>query len=207
MAGRRDPEAEARSQGLANITRPARRTRLQNTLTHVLSSSLFPSTTTTLSATPSHCHCPRHASSSLSAYIQQHHERPNHAFQEGSSMTLSPPRFLASANSSTQAASALENFKMESPAKPGVQVEANKENMERYESDEIAVPIKGIPMSDEPEKEEAPAVAPGIKEEEAVEPILQENPQRFVLFPIKYHEVCCRRKTRALTRKVVARQD
>jgi ribonucleoside-diphosphate reductase subunit M2 len=36
---------------------------------------------------------------------------------------------------------------------------------------------------------EAPKVAPGIKEAEANEPLLQENPHRFVLFPIKYHEV------------------
>lgn len=36
---------------------------------------------------------------------------------------------------------------------------------------------------------EAPKVAPGIKEIEANEPLLQENPHRFVLFPIKYHEV------------------
>ena len=34
------------------------------------------------------------------------------------------------------------------------------------------------------------AVAPTIKPEEADEPLLQENPHRFVLFPIKYHEVC-----------------
>ena len=34
-----------------------------------------------------------------------------------------------------------------------------------------------------------PKVAPTIKEEEADEPLLQENPHRFVLFPIKYHEV------------------
>ncbi|KAI6959470.1 Ribonucleoside-diphosphate reductase small, partial [Hortaea werneckii] len=34
-----------------------------------------------------------------------------------------------------------------------------------------------------------PSVAEGIKEEEADEPILQENPHRFVLFPIKYHEI------------------
>lgn len=27
------------------------------------------------------------------------------------------------------------------------------------------------------------------KELEATEPLLQENPQRFVMFPIKYHEV------------------
>jgi hypothetical protein len=36
---------------------------------------------------------------------------------------------------------------------------------------------------------EVPKVAPGIKEAEANEPLLQENPHRFVLFPIKYHEV------------------
>jgi ribonucleoside-diphosphate reductase subunit M2 len=33
-------------------------------------------------------------------------------------------------------------------------------------------------------------VAPTIKPEEADEPLLQSNPNRFVLFPIKYHEVC-----------------
>lgn len=31
--------------------------------------------------------------------------------------------------------------------------------------------------------------APTMKELEASEPLLQENPRRFVLFPIKYHEV------------------
>jgi len=43
------------------------------------------------------------------------------------------------------------------------------------------------------------ATAPTLKPEEADEPLLQENPQRFVLFPIKYHEVS---RTDALTRKV-----
>ena len=38
-------------------------------------------------------------------------------------------------------------------------------------------------------KEEKAAVASTIKPEEANEPLLQENPHRFVLFPIKYHEV------------------
>lgn len=33
-------------------------------------------------------------------------------------------------------------------------------------------------------------IAPTIKPEEADEPLLQSNPNRFVLFPIKYHEVC-----------------
>jgi ribonucleoside-diphosphate reductase subunit M2 len=32
-------------------------------------------------------------------------------------------------------------------------------------------------------------VASGIKAQEMDEPLLQENPHRFVLFPIKYHEV------------------
>ena len=38
-------------------------------------------------------------------------------------------------------------------------------------------------------KEEKLAVALTVKPEEADEPILRENPHRFVLFPIKYHEV------------------
>lgn len=38
-------------------------------------------------------------------------------------------------------------------------------------------------------KKETPTVAPTIKPFEADEPLLQENPHRFVLFPIKYHEV------------------
>lgn len=34
-----------------------------------------------------------------------------------------------------------------------------------------------------------PVAAPTIKELEAEEPLLKENPHRFVMFPIKYHEV------------------
>jgi hypothetical protein len=37
--------------------------------------------------------------------------------------------------------------------------------------------------------EEAPKVAATTKPDESDEPLLQENPHRFVLFPIKYHEV------------------
>jgi hypothetical protein len=36
---------------------------------------------------------------------------------------------------------------------------------------------------------ETPTVASDCKAVEAEEPLLQENPHRFVLFPIKYHEV------------------
>lgn len=39
------------------------------------------------------------------------------------------------------------------------------------------------------EKTVATKAAPTIKELEATEPLLQENPHRFVMFPIKYHEV------------------
>lgn len=42
--------------------------------------------------------------------------------------------------------------------------------------------------------EKAVVVAPTIKAEEADEPLLQENPHRFVLFPIKYHEVSLTRR-------------
>ena len=50
-------------------------------------------------------------------------------------------------------------------------------------------------------KEVTPIVAPTIKPEEADEPLLQENPHRFVLFPIKYHEV---RVYHRRTRKVLS---
>ena len=86
---------------------------------------------------------------------------------------------------------------MESPAKKlQLQPEADKENVDtaaedlRYQNDEVAIPIKGIPeQPDVPEEKKEVSVAEGIKDTEADEPILQENPQRFVLFPIKYHEV------------------
>lgn len=97
---------------------------------------------------------------------------------------------------------------MESPAKKlRFASDADKENIEAlYESDEVAVPIKGIPVQEEEPEKEGPSVAPGIKDDEADEPILRENAQRFVLFPIKYHEVrvasCPLR--RAYTRQVLA---
>ena len=77
----------------------------------------------------------------------------------------------------------------DSPAKKIDFSSANKENIE---NDEVAVPVKGIPVLEEPQVESVegkPTVAHTIKVEEAIEPLLQENPQRFVLFPIKYHEV------------------
>lgn len=75
----------------------------------------------------------------------------------------------------------------------------NKENMPVSEESHV---VDASPQlkTHEPEivkpavEAEPPKVAPGIKDLEADEPLLQENPHRFVLFPIKYHEVrsCCR---------------
>ncbi|KAF2216474.1 hypothetical protein CERZMDRAFT_64888 [Cercospora zeae-maydis SCOH1-5] len=91
---------------------------------------------------------------------------------------------------SKKATSALEALKMESPIKKVQFFEADKENREsQYASDEVAVPVKGIP-DDLPEPVVKKIEAETVKEEDLeVEPILQENPQRFVLFPIKYHEI------------------
>jgi ribonucleoside-diphosphate reductase subunit M2 len=115
-------------------------------------------------------------------------------------MTSLPPPFkAASLTDRRQAASALESLKMESPVKKlQMDVEADKENIDaRYEADEVAIPIKGIPdLADPEETEAAPAAADGSTEEDDEEPILKENAQRFVLFPIKYHEV--RRRARCL---------
>lgn len=71
----------------------------------------------------------------------------------------------------------------DSPAKKLDFSSADKENVYK--------PIVGIPELDieEDTSDKKPTVAPTIKPEEAYEPLLQENPQRFVLFPIKYHDV------------------
>ncbi|KAF2659701.1 ribonucleoside-diphosphate reductase-like protein subunit M2 [Lophiostoma macrostomum CBS 122681] len=87
---------------------------------------------------------------------------------------------------SKKAASAIESLKMtESPAKKLTFASEDKENVYK--------PIVGIPDLDDLEDASAGAqnatVAPTIKKEEAHEPLLQENPQRFVLFPIKYHDI------------------
>ncbi|KAF1981276.1 hypothetical protein K402DRAFT_398709 [Aulographum hederae CBS 113979] len=86
---------------------------------------------------------------------------------------------------SKKAAAAIDSLKMsDSPAKKIDFNAADKENVEK------AVPIVGIPDLDDLEAPAADVkVAPTIKEDEIDEPLLQENPQRFVLFPIKYHEI------------------
>ncbi|MCJ1462687.1 Ribonucleotide-diphosphate reductase (RNR), small subunit [Pseudocyphellaria aurata] len=90
---------------------------------------------------------------------------------------------------SKQAASGLENFKMEdSPAKKIDFESLGKENLlhESLIVDDVE-PKK--PQLEPAKSEEKPTTALSIKAMEAEEPILKENPHRFVMFPIKYHEV------------------
>lgn len=89
-------------------------------------------------------------------------------------------------NAFLQAASAIADFNMnDSPAKK-LDFAGNND----WTDDTIARPIKGIPdLPEESDDVKHPSTAPTIRKEEAHEPLLQENPHRFVLFPIKYHEV------------------
>ncbi|KAI4204556.1 MAG: hypothetical protein LQ350_001106 [Teloschistes chrysophthalmus] len=90
---------------------------------------------------------------------------------------------------SKQVASAVHNLKMsDSPAKKLNFDVSDKENMQHDIPIIDDLDVKK-PQTDLVKPESKPAVAPGIKAEEADEPLLQENPQRFVLFPIKYHEI------------------
>ncbi|EEH10029.1 ribonucleoside-diphosphate reductase subunit small [Histoplasma capsulatum var. duboisii H88] len=92
---------------------------------------------------------------------------------------------------SKQAASSLENLKMnDSPAKKLNFQPTGKENAP------IPVPLvldpellkKTETSARKPEEGEKKALT-GVKALEADEPLLQENPNRFVLFPLKYHEI------------------
>ncbi|KAI0480596.1 ribonucleotide reductase [Xylariaceae sp. FL0804] len=92
---------------------------------------------------------------------------------------------------SKKAASAIESLKMESPVKK-LDFNAGKENAHYNDAgvESLATEIESNkPTMEKPQEESKVAVAPTIKAEEADEPLLQENPQRFVLFPIKYHEI------------------
>lgn len=93
---------------------------------------------------------------------------------------------------SKQAASAIESFKMESPVKKIDFSPADKEN-QPAECKALAALAKKM---DEEKKTKVEEVETDSKTEVAEtkpehidEPLLQENPQRFVLFPIRYHEI------------------
>ncbi|KAH8801673.1 putative ribonucleoside-diphosphate reductase small chain [Xylogone sp. PMI_703] len=93
---------------------------------------------------------------------------------------------------SKTAASAIENFNMnDSPVKKINFNVMNKENAPVNADstvDTSAIETKK-PIIEDTKTEVKLTVAPTIKPEEEDEPLLQENPQRFVLFPIKYHEI------------------
>ena len=82
-------------------------------------------------------------------------------------------------------ATGIEGLKMtDSPVKQPDFTVQNKENSD------VAVKVVGIPELDleaVPESNIDASVAETIKEEEAHEILLQENPNRFVLFPIQHH--------------------
>jgi len=110
-----------------------------------------------------------------------------HYFQSFITRSRTTIAMAAQITPSKKAASAIENLKMgDSPAKKLDFTVENKENSG------VAVPVAGIPDIPEPveaKDESAPSVASTIKPHEANEPLLQENPQRFVLFPIQHHDV------------------
>ena len=79
---------------------------------------------------------------------------------------------------------------MESPVKKLNFEPTGKENVP-VDSTVTAEPETKKPVIEEVKPvPEATKVVDVIKQQEAEEPLLQENPGRFVLFPIKYHEVC-----------------
>lgn len=95
-----------------------------------------------------------------------------------------------------KAASAIEALKMESPLKKLDLGAADKENQPFDEAavaavaDQVDANHRSAPKQDKLAAKEEKPVASALKLEETDEPLLQDNPQRFVLFPIKYHEVC-----------------
>ncbi|MCJ1447198.1 MAG: Ribonucleotide-diphosphate reductase (RNR), small subunit [Stictis urceolatum] len=92
---------------------------------------------------------------------------------------------------SKKVASGLENLKMnESPIKKISFEAVGKENIanDALVVDDLKKPVEEKPVENVTELKKG-AICPTIKEQEANEPILQENPHRFVLFPIKYHEI------------------
>ncbi|SLM36740.1 ribonucleoside-diphosphate reductase small chain [Lasallia pustulata] len=90
---------------------------------------------------------------------------------------------------SKQAASVLDNLNMaDSPVNKLSFEPVGKEN-KQPDAPVVDDPDLKKPQLKVVKKEEKSSVAPTIKPSEADEPLLQENPHRFVLFPIKYHEV------------------
>ncbi|KAM0455141.1 hypothetical protein ACHAPV_008032 [Trichoderma viride] len=96
---------------------------------------------------------------------------------------------------SKQAASAIDSFKIESPVK---KINFNASDKENQPLDDAALESLAKQMDDNhkptetvkvDKSETKPSAVSTIRPDQIDEPILQENPQRFVLFPIKYHEI------------------
>lgn len=101
------------------------------------------------------------------------------------------PKSSIANNLNKQAAKSMSNLKMiDSPVKDIDSSTMDKENnisILPSPSKETSPFEQSIVKTVKPV--ETPKVTPGVKAGEAGEPLLQENPHRFVLFPIKYHEV------------------
>jgi len=88
---------------------------------------------------------------------------------------------------SKQAASAFSSLKMESPIKKLSFAASNKENAP-LDADLASLEAQ-MDAKHAEKKQETPVQHQEEKQELMEEPLLKENPQRFVLFPIKYHEI------------------
>lgn len=78
---------------------------------------------------------------------------------------------------------------MESPVKKLDLGVSNKENDPNVPTIAQEIDANHASAKEAIKQEEEPAQIPGLRSDELEEPILRENPQRFVLFPIQYHEV------------------
>ncbi|KAK3944254.1 ribonucleotide reductase [Diplogelasinospora grovesii] len=88
---------------------------------------------------------------------------------------------------SCRAANAIDSLKMESPVKKLNFNVAEKENKQPFEVDSDLATLEA--EIDAKQQQTMATQKTQDKPEAVDEPLLQENPQRFVLFPIKYHEI------------------
>ena len=120
------------------------------------------------------------------------HDFPSHAVKAGSFATAVIDLNAGGTTNkvNAQAASSLENLKVkDSPVKKLDFTLENKENMPAVSESPATSDLEVMkkPVEDAKATSAATLVAKTIKELEAEEPILRENPHRFVLFPLQYH--------------------
>lgn len=97
---------------------------------------------------------------------------------------------MSTVTPSKLAATQLESLKMESPIKKLDFSAVGKENgAPEPDFATLEAEMDAKHMESKAAQATTKAVAAPAKTEEQDEPLLQENPQRFVLFPIKYHEI------------------